>query len=89
MSAHKAKSLMLTVTQKFRRNTRIELSIPSNIIQATLLISNDAGSVVRNMPIAQRGTISVNGSTRTPGVYFYTLLLDGNHVEVKKMILLK
>lgn len=82
---------MLTVTQKFRRNTRIELSIPSNIIQATLLISNDAGSVVRNMPIAERGniSISVNGSTLTPGVYFYTLLLDGNHVEVKKMILLK
>lgn len=84
-------SLQQNVPNPFRQSTRIELSIPSPIIQATLLISNDKGSVVRNIPIVERGdiAISINGSTLAPGVYFYTLLLDGNQLEVKKMILVK
>jgi hypothetical protein len=90
-SASFGASLQQNIPNPFRQNTSIAFVIPSDIVQATLLISNDAGSVVRNMSIAERGDIalSISGSELAPGVYYYALLLDGNQVDVKKMIVLR
>lgn len=47
------------------------------------------GVQVRSFPITNngKGSITIEGGELTPGIYYYTLIVDGREIDTKKMIL--
>ncbi len=73
----------------FQAATTIPHFVPENVKEAILKITAANGQIVKTIRIESRG----NGETQlqthalSPGTYFYTLILDGNLLETKSMIL--
>jgi len=72
----------------FAYETSINFYIPNEISNASITIYDIKGSVVKEMPINQRGEgdITVTEETVADGTYFYSLILDGRKADSKIMI---
>ena len=75
----------------FNLNTQIRFYIPANVKTAQLYIYDLQGKQVKHILITQRGDGSqlISGSELTAGMYLYSLIVDGNEVDTKRMILTK
>jgi len=90
-------SLKQNYPNPFNPNTIISFSIPVNVKSETsnvkLIIYNSLGKIVYNLVNENRnaGSYEVNfdGSNLSSGVYFYSLIINGNTVATKSMILMK
>ncbi|MFC2081440.1 tail fiber domain-containing protein, partial [Bacteroidota bacterium] len=73
----------------FNQETEIEYYITSWIQNAALYIYDMQGTQIKSYDIQERGlsSISIHGSEFSPGMYLYTLIVDGNEVDTKRMIL--
>lgn len=73
----------------FTGKTEIRYFIPESIKVAQISVYNLQGSLLKQIPIDQRGegVHVIYGSEFTPGVYLYGLIADNRQVDVKKMIL--
>ena len=67
----------------------ISFFIPEKASQASLHIYNLQGKQVKQINISERGSNSViiKGYELNPGMYMYTLIVDGKDIDTKKMIL--
>ena len=56
---------------------------------ASLYIYNMNGLQIKHIQITQKGkgSISINASELRPGMYLYTLIVDGIEIDTKRMIL--
>ncbi|QMU29093.1 membrane dipeptidase [Adhaeribacter radiodurans] len=75
----------------FDQHTTINYQVISPVKQVTLKIINMAGITVKqfaNLPTGKH-EISLEGNSLPPGVYVYTLNLDGQQVAARKMVLVK
>ncbi len=68
--------------------TNISYFLPESTNAATLQISNQRGQLLREISIKNTGqnSIDIDMNNLTPGIYFYSLIVDGNIVDSKKMI---
>jgi len=76
----------------FNNITKIECYIPQTIQESQLQIYNACGSLVKNIDILERGTISIKiNADELPvtGIYTYLLTGDGQNIDTKQMILSK
>jgi len=75
----------------FSSNTEIVCNLPETAKNATLYIYNLQGVELKSYPITQTGlnTITVTGSELTAGMYLYSLVVDNEIVDTKRMILTK
>ena len=75
----------------FSSNTEIVCNLPETAKNATLYIYNLQGVELKSYPIIQTGlnTITVTGSELTAGMYLYSLVVDNEIVDTKRMILTK
>jgi len=75
----------------FTQNTQIRFYIPESVKNAQLCIYDLQGKQIKQIPIAQRGDGSqlISGSELPAGMYLYSLIVDGNEVDTKRMILTK
>ena len=75
----------------FSKSTTIRYFIPEIVKQATLQITNSNGKVLKVIPIDARGEGQsvLQAQSLRAGTYFYTLILDGQVLETKQMILTK
>jgi len=82
-------SLSQNSPNPFTQNTTISYSLLQTTQKANLYIYNMNGNQIKNIPIYQKGkgTITINGSELTPGIYLYSLIADGKEVDTKRMIL--
>lgn len=73
----------------FTQKTTIRFTLPEKLSQATLYIYDMQGIPVRNYDISGQGltSIEIEGSTLQPGMYLYSLIVDGQEVGTKRMIL--
>ncbi|MBA3900293.1 MAG: tail fiber domain-containing protein, partial [Bacteroidetes bacterium] len=73
----------------FFQQTEIKYFIPKEARQADLYIYNMMGNQISQYRITARenGNHVIYGSELTPGMYIYTLIVDGKEVDSKKMIL--
>ena len=73
----------------FTTSTTISMSLRSDVANATLYIFDMQGSLMRTIPVTERGNVSVtiNGGELNAGMYIYSLIADGNEVASKRMIL--
>jgi hypothetical protein len=75
----------------FTSNTEISCYLPESTSQATLIIYNLQGIELKEFSFSQIGlnTIILNGSELPAGMYLYTLVVDNEIVDTKRMILTK
>jgi len=75
----------------FTANTEIVCNLPNTAKLAALYIYNLQGIELKAYPLTQTGltTITVNGSELPAGMYLYTLVVNNEIVDTKRMILTK
>jgi len=73
----------------FSQNTRIRYFLPEGTTSASLLITNLEGRQLKRIDIDQRGegTLTLQASALPAGMYLYTLLVDGEILETRRMVL--
>lgn len=73
----------------FTDNTTIEFYIPTNASSASVYLFTLNGILLETYPIEYMGygTVTIDGSTLQPGMYVYSLVVDGQIVDSKRMIL--
>jgi photosystem II stability/assembly factor-like uncharacterized protein len=76
----------------FNPSTTIEYSISkaSNIqIKVFDISGREVQSLVNNFLLPGKYSVSFNASNLSSGIYFYTLISDGQKIDTRKMVLLK
>ena len=83
--------LSQNVPNPFSNSSSIQYNIPARFKSAQLVIANTNGSVVKQVSInaAGKGIINVNAYNLSSGTYTYSLVIDGNTIDSKKMIVVK
>lgn len=66
----------------------IDYSLPVYNGEASIIISNILGARIMEMPLNGReGTVTLNVSDLTQGVYFYNLITGGQRIDTQKLII--
>ena len=75
----------------FSVNTEIQMDIPESHRQANVIIYNLEGKQLKNIEVSARGkaTVNISGNEFGAGMYLYALMVDGNVVDTKRLILTK
>lgn len=73
----------------FNQDTEIKYYVPSSSINMNLFIFDLQGSLIKSIPIRStgEGSYTLNGGELRPGLYVYSLMIDGREVASKRMIL--
>lgn len=84
-------SLSQNTPNPFSETTSIEVSVPTDIKTANIIIFDMSGKQVQKLDVKERGVsrVTVIGSGLAEGMYIYSLVADGKVVGTKKMILTK
>ncbi|GEM_PF-4501226 len=83
--------LSQNVPNPFTGNTEINYYLPPSTNQASLYLVDLMGRSVNDFLLKETGAgrIIIEGNTLQPGVYFYTMVVNGKRTVVKKMMLIK
>nr|WP_321028597.1 tail fiber domain-containing protein [Bacteroides nordii] len=81
--------LYSNIPNPFKEQTTISFFIPETSSRASIHIYNLQGKQIKQLNIESRGngSVTINGYELTPGMYMYSLIVDGQDVDTKKMIL--
>jgi hypothetical protein len=84
-------SLQQNNPNPFSQSTVIRYNLPQTYSSAQLVVSNTAGQIVRQVPIASGGadSVTIEGVALPTGNYYYSLYVDSRLVDTKLMILTK
>ncbi len=80
--------LAQNVPNPFAEQTTINYFLPDNIVKAQMLFYDAKGMLINSVDLIQKGKGSLNvfAQDLTNGIYTYTLVVDGNIIETKKMV---
>ena len=83
--------LFQNVPNPFTMNTEIRFETPAKATSAKLLIHDMQGAELKSYPITTKGmnSIIIQGSELPAGMYLYTLVVNNEIVDTKRMILTK
>lgn len=83
--------LYQNISNPFSEDTQIGFYIPESVTLAQLCIYNMQGIQLEKILITQRGEGSqkISGSELAAGMYLYALIVDGQEVDTKRMVLIK
>ena len=74
----------------FSERTVIKFELPENTANAYIYVFNMQGALMKQLPInANQSNITINGSELSAGMYLYSLIVNGQEVDTKRMILTK
>ena len=81
--------LYSNIPNPFKEQTTISFFIPETSSRASIHIYNLQGKQIKQLNIESRGngSVTINGYELIPGMYMYSLIVDGQEVDTKKMIL--
>lgn len=84
-------SLLQNQPNPFREATLITYAVPEGTGSAELQITDMSGRVVKRTDITARGegTFTLRANSLPAGTYAYSLIIDGELVQTKKMVLTK
>lgn len=87
----KPAELMQNFPNPFDQETQINFYLPEGTAEASLQVFDMNGRQMRNYPIttAGDGSVTINGSDLEAGMYFYSLVANGQELATKRMILTK
>lgn len=78
-------TLLQNAPNPVKGSTAIRYSIPESSNRAQLLVTDALGRTVKTLQLGRSGTVNVDASALSGGVYNYSLVIDGKTVETKKM----
>jgi hypothetical protein len=72
----------------FGVNTEISLFLPKSAVNAMIVFHDDFGKVMKEVVVEQRGMnkINLDGRDLSSGIYTYSLMIDGDIIDTKKMM---
>ena len=74
----------------FTEKTTIRFALPSDVQNACIYIFDMSGKMLRQIPVTPDMTsITINGYELPAGMYIYSLAINGQEIETKRMILSK
>ena len=80
--------LFQNIPNPFSKNTIIKYRISSEAKTASILIFDMQGLLLKTYNgLSQKGEIQINGYDLKPGMYLYSLIVDGSEAGTKRMIL--
>ncbi len=73
----------------FSRETEIKYYVPQNTENAFLYVFSLQGNMLLTKPIVEtgNGSVTISASELQPGMYIYTLAVNGQEVDSKRMII--
>jgi len=82
-------TLFQNIPNPFNQQTSIQYIIPANSQNASIMIFDLQGTLLKTVPITNSGTgsIIINGNEMKPGMFVYSLIVNGSIVDTKRMIL--
>lgn len=80
--------LYQNIPNPFNEGTTIKYYLPDESTNANLLILNLQGKLIKKYPL-QKGnnSISIQGNELDPGIYLYSMIVNNQEIDSKKMIL--
>lgn len=86
-----AASLEQNLPNPFKNKTIINYHLPVNVNNAQLIISTNAGKTINTIKLngKTQGQVTIDAGTLSPGTYYYSLLVNGNRADTKKMEILR
>lgn len=74
----------------FTERTEIRFSLPDNTANANICIFDLSGKMLKQIPVhSGMQSVTINGYELAAGMYLYSLVINGQEVETKRMILSK
>jgi hypothetical protein len=71
----------------FNKQTTIDYSLKGNYSTAYIYIFDLNGNLKKTYLLNNSGSITVNSGDLYPGMLLYSLVVDGNQIDIKRMIL--
>ncbi len=84
-------ALMQNTPNPFNQATEIGYRLPEGTATAIIMVCDMNGKMLQTYPLAVNataGTLTLQAGSYTPGMYLYTLLVDGVQIDTKQMIIL-
>ncbi len=81
--------MFLLTPNPFSHETEIKYYVPENADNAVLYVFSLQGNMLLTKQISQmgNGSIEISASELQPGMYIYTLAVNGQEVDSKRMII--
>lgn len=76
----------------FSQSTKIIYNLPAGAKSSFLRVSDSNGRLIKQISLAsdvQKGEVILNAGELAPGTYAYSLVVDGNTLDSKQMVLIK
>lgn len=84
--------LCQNIPNPFDQATTITYRLPERVATAMLLVCDMTGKLLQSYPLtllAGDGSITLQAGSYAPGMYLYTLMIDGVSIDTKQMIIYK
>jgi len=69
--------------------TEIRYELPEGAKDAAIYIFDLSGKLLKTLTATSAGSVTLKGSELKAGLYFYSLVVDGQKIDTKQMILTK
>ncbi len=83
--------LMQNTPNPFNQATEIGYRLPDGTATAMIMLCDMNGKMLQSYPLAtniNNGVLTIHAGSYTPGMYLYTLIVDGVQIDTKQMIIL-
>jgi len=76
------------VPNPFAEQTVINYFLPDNTVKAQIIFMDQSGKLIKIVDLTEKGkgTLNVFASDLSNGIYTYSLIVDGQTMETKKMM---
>lgn len=84
-------ALMQNTPNPFNQATEIAYRLPEGTATAMIMLCDMNGKALQTYPLpvnTTSGKLTIQAGSYTPGMYLYTLLIDGVQIDTKQMIIL-
>lgn len=80
--------LFQNVPNPFAEQTTISYYLPDNVQRAQILFFEQSGKIIKTVDLTEKGkgVLNVFANDLSNGMYTYSLIIDGQTIETKKMI---
>ena len=80
--------LLQNIPNPFQEQTTINYILPDNTAKAQMLFYNEQGKLIQSVELVQKGKgqLNVFANDLTNGIYTYSLVVDGQIIDTKKMV---
>jgi len=77
------------IPNPFNNTTEIKYKIPSETENSSIIVFDMTGKLVITYPVNGSGSLTISSNELNPGMYYYSLVVNGTEYDTKRMIISK